>query len=427
MALRNRPSPFPIRRPPLRWIDYARRSWQRLGHLRVLCFLAHPATGTSLEGLTDRFKNEITRLHRVPDTLGEQVSTYLRAHRKNRYTGKDPVSHVELQDLYLSNPQLRSQTGAITGDMDTAGYRHAVYVEIPTWAVRLRLLRRDNYTLTDRGKVLNSLSRNRPSDLRTFHHDNNPYMLTPGERYFFSYCLLEADGDLIQGILSTLVERGGDFTRGEVGQIIADILRHFSTHRLSRAASGHERNIKDRIAATIRSIDNQRETGMGPRESVATPRTEPLVDCGMLDRTSPAHYKYRVSTDNLPLVEALTQAPSLGGWLEKGLAQWFFQPSRSDTLSLFRPLHVRNYVARSYRLLRSGLGYCSIREVALLAVALAIDDADCSFELLDAEEAISETGREYGNDVRFTKSRQGDIAQVRIASRVIEELASLGQ
>ena len=164
-------TPFPRRSPILRWVDYARRSWQRVGHLRILCSLAHPGTRTNLEGLSKRFESVVTDLHNIPEGFQDRVSEYVRAYRGTRYRERRNLfSPVELQDLYLSDPLLPSQSGAITGDAATAGYRHAVYVEMPTWGVRLRLLRRDNYTLTDRGKVLRGLrenSRRRHSNIQS--------------------------------------------------------------------------------------------------------------------------------------------------------------------------------------------------------------------------------------------------------------------
>ena len=421
----NRNTPFPHRRPILRWVDYARRSWQRLGHLRILCSLAHPAIGTNLEGLTVRYKNVITSLEEIPKNLEEQVREYVRTHRTNRYPRRrGPVSRVELQDLYLSDPRLPSQSGAITGDMDSAGYRHAVYVEIPTWAVRLRLLRSDNYTLTDRGKVLLQLRQGIASDIRLFDLDTNPYLLTPGERYFFCYCILDIDGDLLQGIFSSLLQKEDSFVRREIGHIAAQVLTTLSSLRLSGTTGRPERLIKERIAATVRSIANQKGTGMGPCESVTTPRTEPLVDCGVLERTHRTSYMYRMSEKGRLFGEALAQVQSIDDFLQGDLAKWASRLSGTEPIPYSDPHDVWHYVAQSYSLLRSGLGYCSIREVALLAVAMAIDDGANVFEIADAEQAISENGRKYGKDVRFTKSRQGDIAQVRIAPRLLAEFVN---
>ena len=416
-------TPFPRRRPILRWVDYARRSWQRVGHLRVLCSVAHPGTRTNLEGLSNRFESVVTTLHDIPEGFQDRVWDYIRAYRGNRYRGRENhFSPVELQDLYLSDPLLPSQSGAITGDAAKAGYRHAVYVEMPTWGVRLRLLRRDNYTLTDRGKVLRSLRRNSDENIRTFNPCSNLYLVTPGERFFYLYCVLDVDGDLIQGIFSYLLQRRSSFSRREVGYIAAKALENLSASRLSRVAGGQERLVKGRIATTIKAIANQKGSGMGPCESVATPRTEPLVDCGVLERTDHNSYDYRLSDKGREFAQAVVDSPSIDEVLETNLSRWSLRLSNGDNVLKDEPQNVKHFIAKGYSRLRSGLGYCSIREVAVMAIAIAIDEGACCFELADAEYAISELARNYGRDVRFTKSRQGEIAQVRFSPRVLAEL-----
>ncbi len=416
----DKKTPFPHRRPILRWVDYARRSWQRVGHLRVLCAVAHPGTRTNLEGLSNRFESVVTALHDVPEGFQDRVREYIRAYRRNRYRGRENLlSSVELQDLYLSDPLLPSQSGAITGDAATAGYRHAVYVEMPTWGVRLRLLRRDNYTLTDRGKVLRGLRRNSNEDIRTFNASSNIYLVTPGERFFYLYCVLDVDGDLVKGIFSYLLQQERSFSRREVGHIAAKTLENLSASRLSRVVGGQERLVKDRIAATIKSIGSQTGSGMGPCESVATPRTEPLVDCGILERTDKSSYDYHLSDEGRKFAQALVESASIDDFLETNLAKWSVDLSKNGEALGNEPRDVRHFIAKGYSQLRSGLGYCSIREIAMMATAMAIDEGACPFELADAEYAISELARNHGRDVRFTKSRQGEIAQVRIAPRVL--------
>lgn len=411
-------SPFKRRVPLLRWIEYARRSWQRLGHLTMVSSLAHPATGTTLEGLTSRFEEVITRPHDVPPELQGQVSEYIRSHRRNRYSnGHDLVHRVELQDLYLSDGRLPSKSGAITGNMQAAGYRHAVYVEIPAWGVRLRLLRQDNYTLTDRGRALLKVRAGNSLTLRSFDPSVNPFLLTEGECYFFLYCILDADGDLIRKLLPALSVRGKTFTRSEVGERLMESLKALSVERLSGVNEPTARALSRRIAATVSSVAKQRGLGMGPRESIATPRTEPLVDCGLLCRTDDISYSYRLPDSACQFAMALSSAESLDDFLELHLAESTARlrgkPRERDTSGMLP------FIGRSYQQLRSGLGYCSIREVALLAVALALDAESGLFELRDVERAISDMGRTSGDDVRFTKSRQGDVAQFRMSTRML--------
>ena len=162
---------------------------------------------------------------------------------------------------------------------------------------------------------------------------------------------------------------------------------------------------------------------MGPSESVATPRTEPLVDCGIFERTGRNSYNYLISEKGRQFASALVEAHSIDSVLENGLAQWSVHLSNGGNAPRDKTGAMRPFIAKGYSLLRSGLGYCSIREVAVMATAMAIDEGACSFELADVENVISELARNHGRDVRFTKSRQGEIAQVRISPRVLAELA----
>ncbi len=411
-------SPFYYRAPPLRWIDYARRSWQRLGNLIILCSLSDPGNGITLEGLTSKFQSIITSLQDIPDEINQRVIDYIRLYRPNRYPKKDgSISKVELQDLYLSDERLPSRSGAITGDMDSAGYRHAVYVEIPAWAVRLWLMRANNYTLTDRGKALLGVRPAGTTAFRLFDAVNNPFLLVPAERYLFLYCLLDADGDLIQKISPAFLSQEATLTRSEIGNLVADSLEKLVREKIRPSIGGQAINIAERASLTVKSVRSQRGSGMGPRESVATPRTEPLVDCGLIQRISANSYTYQPTIDGRHFFSTLTNAVSIDDFLGTQLAHSIASP-KGNTVDF--PC-IMKYIVRSYARLRSGLGYCSIREVAILAVAFALNESSDYFELLDAEHAIAEAAHKYGKDVRFTKSRQGHIALVRIASRVIAE------
>src|SRR5205085_2929267 len=104
----------------------------------------------------------------------------------------------------LSDASIPSHTGAITGELERKGYRHSVYVEIPTWAARLRILRDRNYTLTDRGRVL-QLAGNVQGEKASKNHENNPLYLNLSERYVLLFCLLDIDGDLLAQMYKRLL------------------------------------------------------------------------------------------------------------------------------------------------------------------------------------------------------------------------------
>src|SRR5579862_3846169 len=170
----------------LRWMDYARRSMQRPGFLKWVLSLASASRSQSLEALTRAFFLSVTKPFQVPDESRDIFQKYVRQFRKD-------LNKPQIQDRYLSDPALPSHTGPITGDLERKGYRHSVYVEIPTWATRLQLLREKNYTLTDRGRVL--LLHCDAAKIAQALEVVNPLMLNTSERHVLLYCLIDADGE----------------------------------------------------------------------------------------------------------------------------------------------------------------------------------------------------------------------------------------
>jgi hypothetical protein len=154
---------------------------QRLGYLKLLVALAREAGPTTLEGLTRLFQTTVTARQRVPPEIQDRLRSYISEHKLlRRYpteTTQNLIELAEIQDLYLSDPCLPSSTGAITGEMDRKGYRHAVYVEIPPWAARLGLVKLQNYSLTDRGRALVDISPGVPDSFRSFNDAENPFSL----------------------------------------------------------------------------------------------------------------------------------------------------------------------------------------------------------------------------------------------------------
>ncbi len=155
-------------------------------------------------------------------------------------------------------------------------------------------------------------------------------------------------------------------------------------------------------------------------DQIVIPRIEPLVDCGIVVRITRQNYTYKLFQNTASFFEFLNGFTSIDDFLEKGLAKATYdllgiQPSASSR-------HIRHYLTDSYLRMRSGLGYCSIRELAILAVAEAMDErADC-FKIDDVEKELSSLSTEHGSKVRSTKNRQGKIAMVRIERQLAENL-----
>lgn len=406
--------PFTYRKPAIRWLDYARRSWKRLGHLKFICSIASPSYSMNLEGITARFQSKITASKLIPQERRQQISEYIKSQRSNQHkTRAGDLDSCELQHYYLSDPRLPSQSGALTGRSRAVDYLHTEYVEIPAWAVRLGLLRKSNYTLTERGKVLLAIKSNGNVTLDSETSDENPYLLTPSEKYFFLYCLLDVDGDIVKRLYKKLILHTGLFNKSDVSDYMIESLEELKDEVKRRRLNVTYRPIGTQINSAIKAIKNKSDQAIAPR-------LEPFVDCGLIKRSSQQDIMYETTSDTRRFIENLNHSSSIDEFLNESLAV--------NTAGLLGLKYTKNvelvprYMTRSYTRLKSGIGYCSIRDLALLAVAYSIGDGYGIFEIGDVQRTILDFARKYGTSVRLTKDRQGNVALVKFDSSLIREL-----
>jgi len=381
----------------------------------MLCSVASPADSINLEGITSQFQNLICRLKTVPTTMSEQVTEYIRNHRYIQYDLKKGIpSAIELQDYYLSDPRLPAHVGALTGRQRQVDYLHMEYVEIPTWAISLRFIREGGYTLTDRGKLLPILSaRAADGALGESESEANPFIISDGEKFLFLYSILETDGDVLKDLYRELSLVKNEVTVDMVRESMLTVLKNLSSELFSRRGRVSPSTESDTISNMIKTLERG-------SVQIVIPRIEPLVDCGIIARTSRKQYTYKMAPNTSPFFELLNAVSDINYFLEERLAKATLallniQPTLSSA-------SIRHYIVDGYQRMRSGLGYCSIRELSILAVSTAINEhADC-FEIGEVERELVSLSKEYGSGVRFTKNRQGKIALVRIDRRLAESL-----
>lgn len=396
----------------VRWMDYARRSMQRVGFVKWLLRFTTTSQTQTLESLTRAFYNEVTASVSLD---GEQRQTFLeyvrQQHLRRPYDQR--LESVEIQDLFLSDPVLPSHTGAITGEFERKGYRHSVYVEIPTWAARLRTIRDRNYTLTDRGRVLQlagALLSNEDQE-----KVKNPLFLNLPERYVFLFCLIDVDGDFLAQMYQPLLDEQ-TFTRSDAGEAAATALHHLRDRRLKHTSSGQMLQLRTKLDRALEALKNQRGTGLGPRESIATPRTEPLVDCGILKKPNPEKYEYSFTDWGRSFLTQLISRQPISDFLNSRL---------SSALSFLTGQSLSDYpelsdIEQPYLQLKSGIGYVSLQELGLLTVARALSSpARKLFEIESVEETLKSAASQSDRQVRFAMGGAGG-KQVRIDPRIFK-------
>jgi hypothetical protein len=137
------------------------------------------------------------------------------------------------------------------------------------------------------------------------------------------YCFLDADGDFLSALFRRLLGTQR-FTRADAASAAIDALEELRNSRLKNASAGRLLELRTKMDKTISAMRNQRQGGgLGPRESVATPRTEPLVDCGILSKPHADKYEYCFSAWGRTFLHALTSADSVTRFLEYNLSQAF--------------------------------------------------------------------------------------------------------
>ena len=260
---------------------------QRLGFVKWALSFTSTSNGQTLEALTRAFAAAITKVVPVPDDRRDAFERYAR-HQQIRERAEEART-AQIQDLCLADPALPSRSGAITGDLERKGYRHSVYVEVPTWATRLELTRPYNYTLTDRGRVFLSIC---GPDRFTNPLEHNPLRFSLSEQFVALYCLLAVDGDFIAALYRQLLPSTRTFTRADAGEAAVQAIESILSGPLKGVGVGRNQELRLKAEKTLAAMKKQ-GSGLGPRESVATPRTEPLVDCGLISKPDPRPLRLR--------------------------------------------------------------------------------------------------------------------------------------
>ena len=384
---------------------------QRIGFLKWTLGLSSSSQPQTLEALSRSFSASVTRVVPVPSDRMQSFRHYAR--RLNRYEDPTPSS-AQIQDILLSDGRMPSHTGAVTGDLKQRGYRHSVYVEIPTWAVKLQLLRAQNYTLTDRGRVLLSCDQEfSPKNVAT--GPKNAMLLNLCERYVALFCFLDADGDALRETYRSLISMK-TFSRFEAGQAVAEGLKRLRS-AMTSSASGRLQQIRARIDRALLAVDQQKGDGLGPKESIATPRTEPLVDCGLLTKPNLDTYEYGFTPWGKKFFESLLDTPSVTEFLDTKLTS-SVAAVRGRTIDVGMP-RLAGSIAAAYQQLRSGLGYVSLRELAVATVAHSMGSDDMPLhEIFAIEKAIREGSAK--RLARLALGREVGNAQVRLDLRALE-------
>lgn len=404
----------------VRAFEHPSRCMQRLGFIKYAVSRCALSDTSNLASLGQALVTSAAQ--KVSITLTPEILTYVekrltdRAYQELRRTiSKLPEEsrfqssvRLELQDIYLSSPELPSQTGKLV---------YEDWKRFPRFLSSLGLMRRGTYSLLVRGHVLLKLvPQEELTAFKEYIPEYNPFKLNLKQKLLFLRQFIEHDGEVLLPLLSQLCGLGESFTDRDAGDLLPSIFRELERKARPKARTGNDvewlRQLLD-VASSIEKWKGKPYTGKGAREESITVRMEPLVDIGLLDKKDPSSYRYRISTAGKVFADCFAASNGVDDFLTKR----FFQVCGSCFDITTEPAKDRHFILEglygSYNSLKSALGYAPITDVALLAGITSLVEKGIYFEIEDAVNVLKEQHKEHPETMRFNIDRSGKLTYVK--------------
>ena len=410
----------------IRVLDSTARCMQRLGYLKHLVRRVVALNTSSLDNLGSDLTRTVMRKVRVPLTA-ERVA-YIRQRLYDRAynglkkqaaawrEGKETIVAMELQDLYLADPTLPSQTGKLVRN-DWRRY--------PPLGVALGLVRAGTYSPNTR--ALSLLYFTPEKELQAFLNyrpEANPLRLSRAQALLLLYALLENDGEIVAPLFGQLAAEAADgFSDRDAGDRLPEIYRALIRRHRSRILSAEERDrlgILSQVADNVERWRGRPYTGGGARENTVRVRLEPYTDVGLLTKPDPVRYSYTFTPPGLVWVEALAGVETDDQVYEFLTTRFFASAARAWGISaapITDPEAIAPHLHRAWQAIRSAGGYAPIEEMALVAGIEALLEHGLVIEPAVAREAIITYQKAHPYQVRFTVNRMGVLAHARFLEK----------
>ena len=412
--------------PVLRVLDRITRQTQRLGYMKRLVKRVSSTPSSNLDNVGNDLVNAVLRKMRT--TLDENKIRYIkiRLFDKAYKTVKeqagqwqngqsDVEAHMELQDLYLADPVLPSQTGKLVQE-DWRRY--------PFFGVSLGFVREGTFSINTRGQtLLHLVSITDEAEFQAFQEylpEHNPLRISPMQGLLFLYALIENDGEIFMPLIGKLAGLGEKvFSDRETGPYLPEIYQKVIGRHRSRAQSVE---IRERLIVLEKSAEsiarqNQQEKyeGGGAREEATRPRLEPYVDVGLLQKPDPMKYDYALSAAGIAWAKQSAGYETSdeisdflhGKFFSTAAAAWYPNAAPMSEIDVIPCLQ------SAWKAISSSNGYAPIEEITLLAGIKALVNENKIIEIATAREALIAYQKASPYAVRFTVDRLGTLAHAK--------------
>lgn len=403
-----------------------RRSMQRFGFLKHLVWRASLSVTNNLSTIGRDLIAAAT--HKISVALTPHLQEYIRtvlinskyknlravASKSLKDSPENPAVKVEIQDVYLSCPELPSRRGKLVSDN---------WNRYPYLALDLGLLRKGTYSLLVRGQSFLTLVPEEEKkafanlELPSRKRNSNPFKLTMPQVLLLLFSFIERDGDVLNRLYKILLTIPDSFSDRDAGNYLPEIYRTIAKESRLKARSGDDLSRIQKLLDTADKIEavkrNPSPGGKNAREHTITVRLEPFVDFRLLFKPDPFAYRYQITKTTKTFFESLIISESIDYFLHNT----FFNVS-NKTFNL-NALHridretILSAIHKAYTILESPLGYASILEVALLASIYSITEAGAYFEISEAEDMLKSLQKERPELVRFNVNRWGALTFVK--------------
>jgi hypothetical protein len=413
--------------PVVRVLDRISRQTQRLGYMKRLIKRVSSTPSSNLDNIGNDLVNAVLR--KVHTTLNEDRLRYIkiRLFDKAYKTIKDQANswsagktdvevNMELQDLYLADPSLPSQTGKLVQE-DWRRY--------PFFGMSLGFVREGTFSINTRGQtLLHLVSLDDELEFQAFQEflpEHNPFRIHKMQQLLFLYSLLENDGEVFIPLLVQLAQAGTEvFSDRDAGSFLPEIYQKVISRHRARLQSVEMRERLIVLEKSAESIAKQRSKktyeGGGAREEASRPRLEPYVDVGVMTKPDPMKYDYSLSQMGLvwaDQVHDISTSDEIADFLQR---RFFETAAKDQKIEDAVPVPADKIIPglqAAWKTISSSNGYAPIEEIALLAGIKALVNENKVIEIATARDALIAYQKANPYAVRFTVDRLGALAHAK--------------